>query len=95
MGITEKDVEHVARLARLEITPEEKKKFTGQLAKILGHAAQLNELNTTKIQPTAHAVPMANVMREDKVVTWPDKESLLRQAPDRSGDFFVVPRILE
>jgi aspartyl-tRNA(Asn)/glutamyl-tRNA(Gln) amidotransferase subunit C len=95
MTISEKDVEHVARLARLEIAPEEKKKFTGQLAKILDHAAQLNELDTAAIQPTAHAVPLANVMREDKVVPWTDKESLLRQAPDRNGDFFVVPRILE
>jgi len=95
MSISEKDVEHVARLARLEVTADEKKKFTKQLSNILEYAAQLNELDTSKTQPTAHAVPMSNVFREDIVNAWPDKEGLLKQAPDRNGDFFVVPKILE
>jgi len=95
MSLSEKDVDHVARLARLELSPAEKKKFTSQLGNILDQAGQLKELNTDNIVPTAHAVPMSNVFREDKVVKWEDKESLLKGAPDRKGDFFVVPKILE
>lgn len=95
MSISEKDVEHVARLARLKLSAEEKKKFTSQLGNILDYAEQLKELDTEKIAPTAHAVPMSNVFREDKVVKWKDKEGLLQGAPDRNGDFFVVPKILD
>lgn len=95
MSITEKDVEHVAKLARLEISADEKKKFTTQLANILDFAAQLKELDTSKTKATSHAVPMSNVFREDVVEQWSDKESILNQAPDRHGDFFVVPKILE
>ena len=95
MSITEKDVEHVAKLARLEITADEKKKFTGQLSNILDLAAQLKELDTSKTAPTAHAVPMSNVFREDIVEQWSDKESIMNLCPDRNGDFFVVPKILD
>ncbi len=95
MSITEKDVEHVAKLARLEITADEKKKFTVQLSNILDLAAQLKELDTSKTAPTAHAVPMSNVFREDVVEQWADKEDIMKLCPDRNGDFFVVPKILE
>jgi len=65
MKITREQVEHVARLARLELTGEEKDLFTGQLDAILAYVDKLNELDTESIVPTAHAVPMENAFRED------------------------------
>jgi aspartyl-tRNA(Asn)/glutamyl-tRNA(Gln) amidotransferase subunit C len=95
VSLSEKDVEYVAKLARLKVTAEEKKLFTSQLGNILDYAEQLKELNTENIEPTAHAVPMANIFREDEVSSCDDRESFLAQAPDRNGDFFVVPKILD
>ena len=63
--ISIKDVEHVAKLARLELTEEEKEKFTKQLGAILEYAQQMNEIDTTGVEPMAHAIPVVNVMRED------------------------------
>ncbi|MBU0580702.1 MAG: Asp-tRNA(Asn)/Glu-tRNA(Gln) amidotransferase subunit GatC [Candidatus Margulisbacteria bacterium] len=95
MSINEKDVEHVAKLARLELSAKEKTKFTKQLGNILDYAEQLKELNTDKIEPTAHAVPMSNVFREDIVVKNDGKKSFLAQAPDKNEDFYIVPKILD
>ncbi|MFC1516972.1 Asp-tRNA(Asn)/Glu-tRNA(Gln) amidotransferase subunit GatC [Candidatus Margulisiibacteriota bacterium] len=95
MSINEKDVEHVAKLARLELSADEKKKFTSQLGNILDYAEQVKELKTDEIIPTAHAVPMSNVFREDKVVKCKDKKIFLAQSPDHNEDFYVVPKILD
>ncbi|MBB6638463.1 Asp-tRNA(Asn)/Glu-tRNA(Gln) amidotransferase subunit GatC [Cohnella thailandensis] len=95
MSITVKDVEHVANLARLELTEAEKEQFTGQLNAILKYAEKLNELNTDGIEPTSHVRPMYNVMREDKVAESLPIEKVLLNAPDEEDGQFKVPAVLE
>ncbi|MCQ2789199.1 MAG: Asp-tRNA(Asn)/Glu-tRNA(Gln) amidotransferase subunit GatC [bacterium] len=93
MMITVKDVEHVAKLARLELTEEEKEKFTRQLGDVLKYVEQMNEVDTTDVKPMAHAFDVVNVMREDKVVYEQTKEELMKNAPDVEDGFFKVPKI--
>lgn len=95
MSITVKEVEHVANLARLELTAEEKEQFAGQLNAILKYAEKLNELDTSGIQPTSHVLPLSNVMREDEVkASWPI-EKVLANAPEHEDGQFKVPAVLE
>ena len=91
--ITIKDVEHVAKLARLELTEKEKEKFSQQLGAILKHMDQLNEVDTTGVEPMAHAFAIKNVMREDKVVQDFSRDEMLVNAPDEEDGFFKVPKI--
>jgi aspartyl-tRNA(Asn)/glutamyl-tRNA(Gln) amidotransferase subunit C len=95
--ITSKDVEHVAKLARLALTEDEKRLYTDQLSRILEYFGQLNKVDTTGVEPMSHALPVVNVMREDVVVTPPGHERLLKTAPDSeevdNRAFFRVPRI--
>ena len=91
--ITIKDVEHVAKLARLELTEEEKEKFTGQLGAVLEYVNQMNEVDTSDVEPMAHAIDFSNVMREDKVVYEQTKEELMKNAPYEEDGFFRVPKI--
>lgn len=93
--ITRKEVEHVAKLARLELTEEEKEKFTVQFSNILDYFNQLSEVNTENIEPMAHAIPMVNVMREDKVKLTYTRDEILANAPLEEDGFFKVPRITE
>jgi aspartyl-tRNA(Asn)/glutamyl-tRNA(Gln) amidotransferase subunit C len=89
------EVEHVARLARLSLTAEEKERMREQLDRILGYIDKLRELDTTGVEPTSHAIPMLNVMREDEVRACLPVAEALANAPDRREHFFRVPRILE
>lgn len=91
--ITVKDVEHVAKLARLELTDAEKEKFTKQLGDVLKYVEQMNEVDTTNVKPMAHAFDIVNVMREDKVVNEVSREALLQNAPEEENGFFKVPKI--
>lgn len=93
--IARQDVEHVAELARLELTPEERERFSAQLNEILTYIDKLNELDTTQVEPTSHVIPMANVWRDDEVRPSLDRELVLQNAPDTSHFFFKVPRIIE
>ena len=89
------DIEKVARLARLELSDEEKKTFGNQLEQILTHMEQLNQLDTTGVEPTSHAIPVCNVFREDEVKTSFPQEEVLAIAPDEEVGHFKVPRIIE
>ena len=91
--ITIKDVEHVAKLARLELTEEEKVKFSKQLGDILKYVEQMNEVDTSSVKPMSQAIEFCNVMREDEEIYEQTKEELMQNAPDREGDFFKVPKI--
>ena len=91
--ITLKDVEHVAKLARLELTEEEKITFTKQLGDVLKYVEQMNEVDTTGVVPMAHAFDVVNVMREDVVVYEQTKEELMKNAPAEENGFFKVPKI--
>jgi len=95
MKITMKQVEHVARLARLELTDEEKERMRAQLDSILSYIDKLNELDTSAVEPTSHVLPMMNVFRDDEVRPSLSQEEVLANAPDRQDLFFRVPRILE
>ncbi len=91
--ITVKDVEHVAKLARLELTEEEKQKFTTQLGDVLKYVDQMNEVDTSNVEPMAHAIDFVNVMRDDVVKYEETKEELMMNAPDEENGYFKVPKI--
>ena len=93
--ISLRDVEHVARLARLELAPADKERMRRELDGILSYIDKLNALDTEGIEPTSHAVPMTSVMRDDVVQPSFPRSDMLANAPDRSGDFFRVPKIIE
>jgi aspartyl-tRNA(Asn)/glutamyl-tRNA(Gln) amidotransferase subunit C len=93
--IQKKDVEHVARLARLALSDAELEKMREQLNGILAYIEKLNALDTQGVEPTSHAVPMVNVMRDDEERPCLPRDEALANAPDRAGEFFRVPRIIE
>jgi aspartyl-tRNA(Asn)/glutamyl-tRNA(Gln) amidotransferase subunit C len=95
MAISREDVEHVAFLARLGLTEEEKALFQDQLSAILEHMRELNEVNTSEIAPTAQVIPLKNVMRDDEVRPSLPPDAVLANAPDRDGEFFRVPPVLD
>jgi aspartyl-tRNA(Asn)/glutamyl-tRNA(Gln) amidotransferase subunit C len=97
MKITQKDVEHVAKLARLALTDEEKERYTAQLESILKYIDTLNKLDTSNVQPTTHVLPMSNVWREDQAEPnrLGSQEEILRNAPEAEGPFFKVKKIIE
>lgn len=95
MSITTKDVEHVANLARLDLSEAEKEQFAGQLNAILKYAEKLNSLDTMGIEPTSHVLPLSNVMRDDTVKPSWTIEKVLLNAPEAEDDQFKVPPVLE
>ena len=93
--ISLKDVEHVARLARLELSEADKERMRRELDSILSYIDKLRALDTGGVEPTAHAIPMTNVMRDDMPRPSLPQDVMLANAPERSGEFFRVPRIIE
>ena len=93
--ITREDVEHVARLARLALTPVEVEQFTGELGVILDHAGDVAALDLGDVEPTAHPLPLINVLRADEVRPTLDRDEVLAAAPATEDGRFRVPRILE
>lgn len=91
--IETKDVEHVAKLARLELDENEKVKFSKQLGDILKYVEMMNEVDTSGVEPMNHSIDFSNVMREDIETYEVSKEELMSNAPDVEGDFFKVPKI--
>ncbi|HTR44168.1 MAG TPA: Asp-tRNA(Asn)/Glu-tRNA(Gln) amidotransferase subunit GatC [Thermodesulfovibrionales bacterium] len=88
-------VEHIAHLARLSLSEAEKTKFSLQLGSILEYVATLNELDTPGTEPTSHVLKMNNIMREDISRDSLPLDDALMNAPDRSGAFYRVPKIIE
>ncbi len=93
-SLTRADVEHVAYLARLGLTPDELARLEGQLNHILDQYAKLAELDTDAIPPTAQTIELENILRDDVARPSLDPEAVLANAPERDGDAFVVPAIL-
>ena len=93
--ISPKDVEHVARLARLALSPEEQERMRRELDGILTYIDKLRALDTEGVEPTSHAVPMTSVMRDDAMRPSFPRPDMLANAPDRNGDLFRVPKIIE
>jgi len=94
-GITRKEVEHVANLARLKLNDAEAERYTRDLNAILAFAAKLNELDTSDVLPTSHATDVKNVMREDDRRPSVAREEALRNAPDHEDGQFKVPAVFE
>ncbi len=92
--ISRADVVHVARLARLALTDDELERFTDQLGAVLEHARDVEALDTAGVAPTAHPLPLCNVLREDRVAPSLNREEVLAQAPEAEADRFKVPPIL-
>ncbi|TEU19001.1 MAG: Asp-tRNA(Asn)/Glu-tRNA(Gln) amidotransferase subunit GatC [Anaerolineales bacterium] len=95
MRLSRAKVEHIAELAKLGLTEEEKKKFCEQLSAILDYAEMLQELDTESIPPTATVLPLQNVMRSDKVAPSLSQQDILANAPDAAEGCFRVRAILE
>jgi aspartyl-tRNA(Asn)/glutamyl-tRNA(Gln) amidotransferase subunit C len=93
--ITVKDVEHVASLARLALSAEEKQLYAEQLGKIIDYFDQLKAVDTAGVEPMAHALDLVNVTRADQVVTPPGRQALIAGAPETENGYFKVPRIGE
>ena len=89
------DIEHVAKLARVRLTDDEKAQLAAQLGQILEHAARIGEVAADDVAPTASPIPRANIYRDDVVEPSLPVDEALRNAPDREGDRFRVPRIAE
>lgn len=92
--IDREQVHKVANLARLEMTVEEEEQIASQMNNILEYFEQLSELDTTDVQPTTRAIDVSNVTRADELRPYPDREAILKEAPDQDGDFFKVPKIM-
>jgi aspartyl-tRNA(Asn)/glutamyl-tRNA(Gln) amidotransferase subunit C len=93
--IDQAQVRKVARLSRLDLTEAEVEEFTGQLSAILDYVAKMNELDTDNVEPLAHCLPISNVFRADSVKESLGTEKTLANAPQRDGEFFKVPKILD
>jgi aspartyl-tRNA(Asn)/glutamyl-tRNA(Gln) amidotransferase subunit C len=93
--IDEDQVRKVAKLSRLDLTDSEIKEFTGQLEAILEYVDKMNQLDTEGVEPLAHCLPLSNCLRDDKAVESLGAGKILANAPQRDGDYFKVPRILD
>ena len=94
MPITLKDVEYVANLSKLELSPQEKIRFQSELDSIIKYIDQLNELNTDNVPITSHVVPLENVFREDRVLPSLPQDKALSNAPKKKDGFFKVPKVI-
>jgi aspartyl-tRNA(Asn)/glutamyl-tRNA(Gln) amidotransferase subunit C len=95
MSISREQVRHIALLARLELSDEETTRLAGELDQILEHMAALQRVDTTGVEPMAHALDLVNAFRDDCVTNQPDREAVLANAPVSEGGFFVVPKVIE
>lgn len=89
------DIEYVAKLARIDLSAQEKRKLSKQLGDILAYIGKLKELNVDKVQAMSHVLPLKNVFRQDAIRPSLPLDKVLRNAPSKSGDNFSVPRIIE
>ena len=89
------DLQHVVKLARIELSAEEEKRISPQLSEIIQYVEKLNELDVDEIEPTAHVVQLTNVLREDQPRPSLSQDDAMRNAPKSANGLFVVPKIVE
>jgi aspartyl-tRNA(Asn)/glutamyl-tRNA(Gln) amidotransferase subunit C len=94
MKISKEEVIHVANLARLEMSAREVEEMAAQLDGILSYVDKLNELDTSGVKPTTHAIDVCNAFREDEVKESLGQEQSLANGPSQNGEAFVVPRVV-
>ncbi|MCX7918362.1 MAG: Asp-tRNA(Asn)/Glu-tRNA(Gln) amidotransferase subunit GatC [bacterium] len=95
MSVSIQDVEHIAQLARLKLTESEKLEFQKDLNQILTYVEKINELDTSEVEPTSHVIALRNVFREDIMHPSPERQEMLKNAPEEHDGFFKVPSVLE
>ncbi len=95
MSDSDFNIHYVARLARIELKPEEEQTLGAQLGNILGYVAKLKEVDVANVEPMAHAFPMVNVTRPDEPSAPLPHDEAMRNAPAKAGGLFVVPKIVE
>ncbi len=93
--IDDAQVDHIAKLARLKISDEERESLKRDLANILSYFETLNELDTSGVEPMKHVIETENVLREDEPTGSIPREQALQNAPATDGEYFIVPRVLE
>ena len=95
MQLTPEEVDHIALLARLELTPAERARAARELSQILDHFQQLGELETSGVEPTRGVFPLVNVLRADEARPGLSREAALQNAPEHAAGMFQVPRVVE
>mgnify|MGYP003586598049 FL=1 len=95
MKISAQDVLHVAKLSRLKVAEQDIEKFTTQFNDILSYAEVINQLDTSEVQPTAHAIELHNILREDIVKESFTNEQALANAPERENGCYLVPKVVD
>lgn len=95
MKVTREVIEHVAGLARLNLTEQEKERLTAEIAEVISYVDKLNELDTADVKPMEHVIPMKNVLREDKAAKSLDRDKILANAPSHEDGCFKVPKVVE
>jgi aspartyl-tRNA(Asn)/glutamyl-tRNA(Gln) amidotransferase subunit C len=95
MAAAEIDIQYVAHLARIALTPDEEKKLAAQLGGILGYIEKLKELDVANVEPTAHAVPMVTITRAAEIRESLPHDEAMRNAPKAVNGLFIVPKIVE
>ena len=95
MKISKEEVLHVANLARLKLSDQEAEALSKDMESIIGFANKLNELDTTDVVPTAHAIPMSNAFREDVVKPSYDRDEMIKNAPAADYSGYTVPKVVE
>ena len=95
MRLTPEEVDHIALLARLDLSEQERERAATELSQILEYFEKLNELDTSDVEPTDHVLPMQNVLRPDTARPGLSTEAALQNAPEQAGGMFQVPRVVE
>ena len=95
MKLSSEEVDHIALLARLDLSVAERERAANELTQILNHFEQLAALDTTGVEPTSHVMPVVNVLRSDEVRPGFAREVALQNAPEHAGGMFQVPRVVE
>lgn len=95
MSVTRDDVRHIASLARLDFSDEEEKEMAGELSRILDYADELDDVDTSGVEPMSHVLELTNVTREDDVDSRIDRDDALHNAPDAGDGFFRVPKVID
>ena len=97
MQLSKQEIQHIAKLARLDLSEPELEKYGGQLSAVLNYIDQLKEVEVKGVEPTAQVTGLENVLREDVIRCWDEKEieEALADAPEREGRFIKVKRVIE
>jgi aspartyl-tRNA(Asn)/glutamyl-tRNA(Gln) amidotransferase subunit C len=95
MSLSPEEVDHIALLARLDLSAAERERAGRELSQILDHFQQLNELDTTDVEPTSHVFPVVNVLRDDQIRPGLPRNEVLLNAPEQADGMFQVPRVVE